>query len=335
MLKLPEFQYHQPSHLAGVLELTARYGQSARIVAGGTDLLPSMKQRLFLPEHVVSLRGILSLRHVEGTAQAGVRIGSMVTLREIANSPLIQQHYPALASAAGQVATVIIQGMATIGGNILLDTRCYYYNQGEFWREALGKCMKADGTICQVARSSPKCLAAFSADTVPTLMLYGATVVFEGHNGRREVSLNAFYQDDGMHWAKLLPGEVLTEVLLPPPVQGLEARYDKVRLRQAIDYPLLGVGVGLKRAPDGTVESLRILLNAVSSMPEEVPETAQLVGSPLSDEGIELVSLAAYMQVKPLTTHGVQPVYRKKMVKVTVRRALQELMLAGSSQLNV
>lgn len=326
MLKLPEFQFHRPATVEEALALLSHHGKNARLVAGGTDLFPSMKQRLFTPEHVISLRGIERLRSIQPQPEGGISLGATVTLRELTQSPLIQQHYPALAAAAGQIATVIIQGMGTIGGNVMLDTRCYYYNQGEFWREALGKCMKADGTICQVARNSPKCLAAFSADTVPALIVYGAKVKLEGPAGVREVPVSELYQDDGMRWLKVEPGEILTEIVLPPST-GLEASYDKLRVRQSIDYPLVGVAVGLHRDAAGVVTQAQVVLNAVSSMPEEVPETSVLLGKPLNDDAIEAVAQAAYAQVKPLTTHGVQPIYRKKMVKVTVRKALQRLMM--------
>lgn len=325
MLKLPEFQFHRPQTVEEAVALLHTHGKEARVVAGGTDLLPSMKQRLFTPSQLVSLRGIPDLHKLSWSPEQGLTLGAMVTLRELVQSPVVQEHYPALSQAASQIATVIIQGMGTIGGNILLDTRCYYYNQGEFWREALGKCMKADGTLCQVARSSPKCLAAFSADTVPVLMLYGATVTFVGPAGVRHVALNNLYQDDGMHWLKLQPGELLTEVRLPAPTAGWRVRYDKVRLRQSIDYALLGVAVGLAQTESGVVERVRVLLNAVSSMPEDVPEAQTLIGSRLEDSRIEAVAQAAFQQVKPLTTHGVQPVYRKKMVKVTLKRALEAL----------
>ena len=325
MLKLPEFEYHAPTSLDGALELLARYGRRARIVAGGTDLLPSMKQRLFHPEHVVSLRAIPELRAFSFSRDQGLTLGAMVTLREVVRSEAVQAHYPALVQAASQIATPTIQSMGTIGGNVLLDTRCYYYNQGEFWREALGKCMKADGTICQVAKSSPKCLAAFSADTVPALMLYGGSVTFVGPDGERVVKLDDLYQDDGMAWVKIRPGEILTKVHLPPADTGWVRSYHKLRIRQSIDYPLVGVALGLKRKEDGTVEDARLLLNAIDSMPVDVDAAHLLAGGPLNEERIEAVSHAAFLLVRPLTTHGVPPVYRKKMVKVTVRRALEAM----------
>jgi 4-hydroxybenzoyl-CoA reductase subunit beta len=325
MLKLPEFEYHAPRTVDAALEILAGHGQNAKVMAGGTDLLPSMKQRLFTPEHLVSLRAIPALHEVSWDPGRGLSLGAMVTLRELTRSSIVRAHYPALASAAGQIATVTLQGMGTIGGNILLDTRCYYYNQGEFWREALGKCMKKDGTFCQVAKSSPKCLAAFSADTVPPLMLYGARATFVGPNGAREVALSEIYQDDGMDWVRIQPGEILTRVQLPPPAAGWAMSYTKVRIRQSIDYPLVGVGLGVKRAGDGTVEGARILLNAINSMPVDLEDASLLVGAPLTAERIEAIAQAAFLLVRPLTTHGVPPVYRKKMVKVTVRRALEAL----------
>lgn len=334
MLKLPEFQYHRPESLEEAVGLLRQYGSEARVVAGGTDLLPSMKQRLFSPAHLISLRGISGLDGLTWR-EDGLEIGAMVPLRVLVRDEAVGRVYPGLVEAASQVATVILQGMGTLGGNVLLDTRCYYYNQSEFWREALGHCMKADGSICQVARSSPRCLAAFSADTVPVLMLYGAEAVFVGPQGARVVPLNALYQEDGMRWLKKAPDEVLASIRLPMPKSGWKVRYAKIRQRQTIDYPLAAVGVGLKQGQDGVVEEARILLNAVASMPVEVPEAAALRGAPLSGEAIQAVALAAYQQVKPLTTHGLQPMYRKKMVQVALSRLLGVMMESSGAALEL
>lgn len=334
MLKLPEFQYHQPASVEEAVQLLTLHGASARVIAGGTDLLPSMKQRLMTPAHIISLRQISELSALRWS-EGGVEIGAMVTLRSLVLDAEVGAHYPGLIEAARQVATVILQGMGTLGGNVLLDTRCYYYNQSEFWRDALGHCMKAEGSVCQVARSSPRCLAVFSADTVPALMLYGAEAVFVGPGGRRVVSLGELFLDDGMHWLKKAPDELLVSIRLPPPLPGWQVRYAKIRHRQTIDYPQGAVAIGLKVSPEGVVEELRILLNAVASMPLELPEAAQLRGSKLSLADIERLSQAAFQQVKPLNTHGLQPIYRKKMIKVTLRRLLTVLSQAGAGELEL
>ncbi len=331
MLKLPSFQLHFPESLPEAIEMVARYGADAKIIAGGTDLLPSMKQELFTPKHLISLRRIPALTSIAPHADGGLRIGAMVTLRALQASAALRADYPALVHAARQVATIILQGMGTIGGNILLDTRCVYYNQSRFWRDAIGRCMKKDGDFCQVAKSSPRCLAAFSADTVPPLMLYGASVILEGREGAREVPLDAFYRPDGMAWVDIRPGEILTHVLLPPPEHGWSCLYHKVRIRRTIDYPLVGIGAGIRRGDDGTVSDARVILNAVESMPLVV-EASPLRGPyPLDEARIGAVVDAAYQKVKPLTTHGVPPIYRKKMVRVALRRALFSLGEASSS----
>jgi len=129
MLRLPPFRYLAPHTVEQAAYMLAQEGEQAMLVAGGTDLYPNMKRRQFTPPVLIGLRGIAALKHISGSVEQGMRIGAGVTLTTLANHPVIIEYYAALATAAGSVSTPQLRNMGTIGGNVLLDTRCNYYNQ--------------------------------------------------------------------------------------------------------------------------------------------------------------------------------------------------------------
>ncbi len=166
MLRLPPFRYHRPDTVEEASAILAEHAGRALPVAGGTDLIPNMKHRLFTPQHLVSLRGIEEMRGF-GRRNGTFTIGGTETLAAVARHPQVRQWFPSLADAAAHVAGPQLRNMGTLGGNICLDTRCTYYNQTEFWRQALGYCLKKDGDVCHVTKLGKKCVAAHSADTPP------------------------------------------------------------------------------------------------------------------------------------------------------------------------
>src|SRR5262245_34583579 len=200
MLRLPEFEYHQPHSLRQATRVLAELGADAMIVAGGTDVYPKMKRGQFTPRYLISLR---SLRELKGIRQNkdGVWIGAGESLTTVAQHRLVAKHFPALAHAAHSVSTPHLRNMGTIGGNVLVDTRCNYYDQTFFWRQAAGFCMKKDGDICLVAPGSTKCLAIASSDTAPVLMSLNAEVLLVNAQGERRVPLEALYRDDGIQYS--------------------------------------------------------------------------------------------------------------------------------------
>lgn len=305
MLPFPRFSYEAPERLADALALLAEPG--AMPVSGGTDLLPSMKHRLFEPTVLVSTRRIEGMRGIEPTADGGLAIGAGVTLRDVARSALVRRGWPALAAACATIATPTIQNMGTLGGNVMLDTRCMYYNQPAGWRASLGYCLKREGTVCHVAPKGKGCYAAHSADTVPALWLYGAVVELVGKGGVRQIPISAFYADDGIAWMKAERGDLCTRILLPAAVGSVTHR--KLRTRQAIDYAWLLLAV--QRPAEGP---LRAVLSAIGPRPIVV-------------EGEDPATLAenAFRATQPLATHLLAAPYRKRMVRVEVRRAAEAL----------
>ncbi|TME00642.1 MAG: 4-hydroxybenzoyl-CoA reductase [Chloroflexi bacterium] len=325
MLRLPPFRYLAPRRLEEAALMLAQEGEQAMLVAGGTDLFPNMKRRQFTPEVLIGLRGITALQSTGGSAEQGMHIGAGVTLSTLASHPLILQHYLALATAAGSVSTPQLRNAGTIGGNLLLDTRCNYYNQTEFWRHSIGYCMKKDGDICLVAPGSPRCWAISSADTAPVLVSLDAQARLVSVRGERVLPVRELFRDDGMDPYTKARDEILAEIILPP-ANGWRSVYLKLRRRGSFDFPILGVAVALRFADDQTVADARITLGAVASHPVEATEAAaQLVHQSLSPELIEAVAAAAARRSKPLDNADLTINYRKQVTPVFVRRALSQL----------
>ena len=178
-MSLPQFKVLRPRTAEEAVSLLARHaGEDARairIVAGGTDLIPSMQQKLFEPQYVLDVRHIGGLKGIRETEQ-GVEIGALTPLSAVERSELLRVRYAVLTEAAATVASPVLRNMGTIGGNICLDTRCLWYNQSLTWRKACGFCIKKDGDLCHVAPGGTKCWAAFSGDTPPALLCLDAEV---------------------------------------------------------------------------------------------------------------------------------------------------------------
>src|ERR1700682_4955038 len=216
MMRLPPFTYLAPVSVGDAVKLIADHGPEAMLVAGGTDLYPNMKRRQFEPTVLGGLRGIRDIVGVSGSARTGVVIGAGTTLTAVSSHAEITRHYPGLAKAAGVVSSPQVRNMATLGGNVCVDTRCNYYNQSYEWRKAVNFCMKKDGDICLVAPGSSRCWAVSSSDTAPMLWSLGAQVRLAGSRGERLIPISALYQDDGIQYLSKQPGEVLTDIVLPP-----------------------------------------------------------------------------------------------------------------------
>jgi 4-hydroxybenzoyl-CoA reductase subunit beta len=323
-MRLPPFTYLAPVSVTDAVKLMADHGPEAMLVAGGTDLYPNMKRRQFEPTVLVGLCGIRDMIGVRGSAKAGMTIGAGTILSVVSKHAEIARSYRALATAAGLVSSPQLRNMATIGGNVCVDTRCNYYNQSYQWRKAVNFCMKKDGEICLVAPSSSRCWAVSSSDTAPVFWSLGAKVRLVGPKGERLIPISALYQDDGIQYLSKQPGEVVVEIVLPP-AEGWRSAYLKLRRRGSFDFPVLGVAVALRMEGD-TVKEAAITLGAVASQPRPAPDAAALlVGQRLSLELIERVAEAAYRPSKPLDNTDLTHPYRKKMTRVFVARALKGL----------
>ncbi len=324
MMRLPLFDFRAPRTLEEAARILDAERANAMPLAGGTDLLPNMKRRQQVPRTLMSLRHIQSLSGIE-LSHSGSRLGACLTLSEIAADPRFRNGLTALAQAASLVATPQIRNMATLGGNICLDTRCNYYDQSYEWRKSINFCLKKDGTTCWVAPGSSKCMAVSSTDTGPALMALGARVRLVSKSGEREVLLSDLYNSDGIDYIKRRPDEILAEVLLDS-LQGWKSTYWKLRRRGSFDFPVLSVAAAARLSKDNVVEEARIVIGSAACRPLAAQEAAKsLLGRPLNQQAIEEAAKLAARIAKPLDNADFDMTWRKRVTAEFVTYALREL----------
>jgi len=321
-LSLPSFKLLRPRSIEDAVGYLAKHAGSIRVIAGGTDLIPSMRQKLFEPEYLLDIRHIAGLKGIGPQDGNAVEIGALTTLTDIEHSKFLRHHYPVLTEAAATVASPVLRNMGTIGGNICLDTRCLWYNQSLTWRKACGFCIKKDGDLCHVAPGGTKCWAVFSGDTPPALLCLDAEIEIIGAAGRRRTPLREFYTGLGDTYRSLQADELLTKILLPASSADYRGVYRKLRIRGSIDYPLAGVAVVVKRS-NGHIDDARIALTAVNPAPVLVKGVPELLrGKAVDDSLAETAANLAARTAKPLTTSALTPEYRREMIRVFTKRAL-------------
>jgi len=324
-LSLPSFKLLRPRTIEEAVGYLANHGDDLHILAGGTDLLPSMKQRLFTPAYVMDIRAVEEINGIHVRPGLGVEIGALTPLSAIEDSEFIRRNYRVLHEAAMTVASPILRNMGTLGGNICLDTRCVWYNQSLQWRRSCGFCIKKDGDLCHVAPGGNKCWAAFSGDTPPALLCLGAELEIAGRKGFRRVAISDFYTNIGDSRIKLAPDEMLTRVFLAESSSGWKGSYMKLRIRGSIDYPLAGVAVAIKQK-GGPVEAARVAITAVNPAPLLVAAAEHaLVGKRIDEHIATVVGELAAKTAKPLTTSALTPEYRREVVRVYAKRAVLSL----------
>ena len=323
-MRLPKFEYRTPRTIAEAVKIVSDVGPEAQFVAGGTDLYPNMKRRQQMPKTVISVMRLNELNQINGEGQSGVTIGASMTLTDIVEHPLIKRDYPVISSAARTISTPILRNMGTIGGNLLLDTRCNYYDQNYEWRKAINFCLKKDGDICWVAPGSSKCWAVQSSDLVPVMVAIGAKFRFVSTAGERIVEAREFYRDDGIEYMNKRPDELLVDIQLPA-TNGWRASYQKLRRRGAFDFPVLGVAAYLKMS-NGAILDAKIVLGGIAPSPLQINEAAQkLIGNRFTDETIQAAAEAAYIKARPLDNTDFVYQWRKQMARQYTIRALEAL----------
>lgn len=337
-MRLPKFDYRVPRTIAEAVKIIAGSGPEGQFVAGGTDLYPNMKRRQQTPRTVISVMRVPELNQITGDGKSGVRIGASVTLTDIVEHPLINRDYPVIVQAARSISTPILRNMGTIGGNLLLDTRCNYYDQNYEWRKGINFCLKKDGDVCWVAPGSSKCWAVQSSDLVPVMVAIGAKFRLVSTLGERMIDAAGFYNDDGIDYLKKRPDELLVDIHLPP-LNGWRASYQKLRRRGAFDFPVLGVAAWIQidetNISNGnghnrldSIKNARIVLGGIGPSPVEVMEAGEaLIGQALDDDRIQQAAEAAYVKARPLDNTDFVMNWRKQMARQYTLRALQELIV--------
>jgi len=322
---LADFRVVRPDSIEAAL--AARAGLAAsRFIAGGTDLLVNVRRGIGRPELLIDLAGIAELGGLTVSA-TGPRIGAGVTLAALAASPEVRGRYAAVAQAAAAVAGPSHRNMATVGGNLCLDTRCVYYNQSEWWRHANGYCLKHAGDTCHVAPHGGRCHAAFTGDLAPALMVVGAELELASPSGRRRMPLADLYQEDGRAHLRLGADELVVAVHLPR--EAPPSAYRKVRVRGAIDYALAGVAVALAVA-GGKLSALRVALTGTNSRPFLLDGTDALVGKALDEPALSQLDKLVQKQVQPMRTTLVSSNYRRVAAAALARRLAAGLWEQGT-----
>lgn len=329
-MKLPKFQYIAPKSTKEASSLLKEHGEKAMAVAGGSDLLVNLKNRLKSPEYLIDLKAIPKLDKVTFSKSEGLTIGAMATLRDLIENPVVRENYPVLVQAAEAVGTPSLQYMGTVAGNLCLDNRCYYYNQSPLWHAGRDACFKLGGKVCYVVKGSKVCYSTYCGDTAPALLVLGAKIKVADPVRSKTMPLQDLYSGDGKNPNTLKAGQFITEITVPPPAGKTGSAYMKLRRRQAIDFPLLGVAVNIQLDGKGkTCAGASIALTAAERKPILIAEASKLKGKSLSDGAVAEVLEAATNQAHPLDNLlGLPPSYRKQMVKIYLKRTIDQALQA-------
>lgn len=321
-MSLPKFDYVAPKTLAKATSLQKRFG---KFVAGGTDLFVAMKERILLPELLIDLNSISALKGIKWDKN-GLRIGALTRLTQFKENLIVQEHFPVLSQIISLLSTPQLQNMGTLGGNLCLDTRCYYYNQSIILKKGWKPCFKIGGKTCLVVKGGKTCYAVYSGDMAAPLMVLEAKVKIAGPNGTSEKKLQNFFSGSGIKPNILRFNEILTEVLIPPMPEHSALSYQKLRLRDTMDFPLLGVAVFLYLdGSDGKCRDVRLVLSAIAPSPIVVEGAPKLMREErITSKLIEEVSQVAQKIAHPVNNTASSPRYRREMVRVLTKKALYE-----------
>lgn len=320
---LPKFEYVSPKTVAKAISMQEEGG---KFLAGGTDLLRSMKEKIIRPRLLIDLNGISNLKGMKWNKGRGLRIGALTTLTQLKEDSLVQKYLPDFGKIVSVVSTPQLQNMGTLGGNLCLDTRCYYYNQPTFLKKRWKPCFKIGGKVCHVAKGGDTCHAVYSGDMAAPLMALGAKVKVAGPNFTKELELEKFFSGSGIYPNILKDNEILTEIIIPVLPQHSGLSYQKLRLRDSIDFPLLGVALFLHlNGREGRCQDARLVLNAVGPSPIHVEEAAEILcGKTVTPVLITEVSEAVHKRSHPMDNTASSPRYRRQMVRVLTQKAIDE-----------
>ncbi len=319
---MPNFKVHRPISSKEAVKLLGEHSDS-KFVAGGTDLIVNVRRGIEQPKNLIDLSSIAELREIKENS-TGLQIGAGATLNQLTSNSLIQSNFPAIAEAAASVAGGTHQQYGTLGGNLCLDTRCLFYNQSEWWRQSNDYCMKERGEVCHVAPGGKRCFAAFSGDVAPAMLIYQAKVILLGPQGERRIPLAEMYRNDGMNHLTLTPGELVSKVQLPKSLSGTPSRYEKIRIRGSIDFPLAGVAVRLKMNKK-KVKEISIALTGVNPFPQIITGTDEHIGKSLNEKSLDDLQDSVRKQAKPMKTTTVAPWYRRRVVGAVAKKLIKEL----------
>lgn len=332
MRPLPKFDYHEPGSLKEASALLAGSDGLGMIIGGGTDLVPSMRQGLFTPAAVISLQAVSGLDRISWDDE-GLHIGPQVKLHDLERDAEVARLFPIVTEAAHAVAAPHLRRMATVAGNLCLDTRCWYYNQYEDWQACDDPCLRLGGEFCKAVPRARKCFATFSADLAPALVALGARITLISAQGERTIALADFYSGDGAAPHVKEADEIVSGILVPADKAGLRGAYRKFRLRHAIDYPIAGVAVTFHlEEGTGICREPRIVLTGVATAPVVVKQACELLDGKVLDDALigEAAGIARKVGMPVANTSGTRE-HRRLMIDELTRQAF-EAALSGESE---
>lgn len=324
MNRLPDFHLARPASYAEAAALLASE-PGARLLGGGTDLVPNLRRGLESPALLVDLGAVPGRADVEFDAGA-LRLGAGVTLAQLASDERLSGPWAALGEAARAAAGPGHRTVATLGGNLCLDTRCVFYNQSDWWRASNGYCLKRGGDTCHVAPQGQRCHAAFSGDLAPALITLDAQAELLSQRGIRRPALADCYRDDGAAHLKIERDEVLVRVHVP--ASARVSGYRKARVRGAMDFPLAGVACALA-VRDGVLSELCLALTGTNSQPLRLQGTEVLLGRPLDEAGLASLAKLVGKQVSPMRSTATPSNYRRLVASALAQRLVGELARAA------
>jgi xanthine dehydrogenase YagS FAD-binding subunit len=321
---LPDFAYVRPRQVQdAVARLTEDGG--AHLHAGGTDLLGCLRDQVFSAETLVSLSGIEGLRGIDTTDGGGLAIGAMTTISDVAGHPEVLGRYPGLARAAAEVGSPQLRNQGTLGGNLCQKPRCWYY-RGDFpcLRKGGYKCFAVNGeNQFHCILGGANCFIVHPSDTAPALVSLDAEVRTLGPGGSRRIPVAELHvppAENPTRETVLEPGELIVEIRIPPPPQGLHSSYRKVRTRRAWDFAIAGCALAL--AMDGDqVRACRVVLSGAAPVPWRARETEDVLrGQALTEPVILQAAEAVVANAQPMSKNAYKIPLFKGMLTEELRK---------------
>lgn len=322
-MKLPPFEYLEPATVPEALSMLDAYRDRVQIIAGGTEVVNRLKLRLISPDYLMNIK---KLRDLEGIVEheQSIIIGANVSVNEIRDSSLLQDKYKAIAEAAFQVAAPPLAQMGTIGGNILQNTRCLFYNQSEIVLKGLGVCHKRGGASCLAVKGGKRCFSVYQGDMAPALIAFDAQCVLEKSGSRRTIPLIDIFTGQGTQPLSIENNELLTGIIIPKQNGVYGSAYRKLRVRGSIDYPLASAAAFLALSADGKLAASRLVIGASGPAPKVVDgASAMLLGKLPEEADLAAAADMAYELSEGVDNLALPGDYRRKMVRVLAQRALQ------------
>lgn len=322
-MKLPSFQYLEPTQIDEAVSILDTYRDQVKICAGGTEVINHLKLRLIHPGAVMNIRKLPGLEGISEDAQEIV-IGANTTIKAISRSPLMKESCQAVSEAAFQTASATIAAMATLGGNILQNTRCLTYNQSGIVLQGLPLCHKRGGTQCLIVKGSQRCFSVYQGDLAPALMALKAKGVLIKKGASRTIPLSELFSGNGIQPLALEAGELLTRIIIPKPKGLCASAYRKFRIRGSVDFPLASAAACLSLTDDGHLADSCLVIGASGPAPRMIGQASSILDGKTPEEADwAAVIERAYGLSEGVDNLALPGAYRRKMIRVLTQRAIQ------------